>query len=143
MDRSISPRSRYFPPATSGGEPKPQGRGGGRDHQSTEPITTTTEHEQLIDAIHTLGERLAAAVGPNAWERLPYVLTPKEAADVMGVSEWAIREYCRQGVIRPHRRIGDRLLISRDGLRDWLAEGEHHEEEPAQVHPLRRVMERI
>lgn len=84
---------------------------------------TTSTMDQLLAAIEALGEKLAAAVAPNAWERLPYVLTVPQVAKVLGISVWTAGEYCRQNVI-PHRYIGKRLLISRDRLREWLAEGE-------------------
>lgn len=48
------------------------------------------------------------------------VLSVKQAAAYLGLSPWAVYEYCRQGVI-PHRRVGRRILIGRDALARWLA----------------------
>lgn len=46
-------------------------------------------------------------------------LSLKEAADSMGVSEEHLRRFLPE---LPHLRLGNRLLIPKDTLRDWLRE---------------------
>jgi excisionase family DNA binding protein len=49
-------------------------------------------------------------------------ISVKEAAALLGVSADLVYEWCRRGEI-PHRRMGRRILISREGLARWLADG--------------------
>lgn len=47
------------------------------------------------------------------------VLTPAEAAEMLGVSMPTMYALCRQPDF-PCVRLGRKVLIPRDGLRDWL-----------------------
>jgi excisionase family DNA binding protein len=48
-------------------------------------------------------------------------LRPKEAAEVLGISERLLWEWTRAEGI-PHVRIGNVILYPVDGVRQWLAE---------------------
>jgi excisionase family DNA binding protein len=68
----------------------------------------------------------------------PEVLTAEEAAQLLRVSPSHLYEMCRQGVI-PHRRLGRRIIISRQALMEWLAQGEERiPETQSRVRPVPR-----
>lgn len=46
-------------------------------------------------------------------------LSPKEASQLIGCSEYTIKELARQGRI-PHHRIGNRIKFTREGLQKWI-----------------------
>lgn len=50
-------------------------------------------------------------------------LKPKEACDIIGCSEYKIKELARQGKI-PHHRIGNRIMFTREGLEEWIMQME-------------------
>ena len=50
------------------------------------------------------------------------VLNVEEAAELLGVSLWTIREQARLGRL-PGRKIGKEWRFSRDALLDWLRAG--------------------
>lgn len=47
------------------------------------------------------------------------VLCVDEAADLLGVSRWLLLQETKRGHI-PHKRIGRRLLYSRQKLLEWM-----------------------
>lgn len=47
------------------------------------------------------------------------VLSVPEAAALLGISPWLLLQQTRRGTI-PHRRIGRRVVYSRQRLLDWL-----------------------
>ena len=51
------------------------------------------------------------------------VLKPKEAADLIGCSEYTIKELVRRKQI-PHYRIGVRIMFTRTALKKWIASQE-------------------
>lgn len=58
-------------------------------------------------------------------------LTEQEAAFALGISKDFLGKLRRKGEAPPHRRIGDRIVYSVDGLRAWLMK----EEEAARSDP--------
>lgn len=54
---------------------------------------------------------------------LPYVLTPREAAETARVSRDLIYDLCRQNVI-PYRKLGREIRIPRDAFLKWLNGGQ-------------------
>lgn len=57
------------------------------------------------------------------------MLTVKEAAELSGYSEWMIRKFCRQGVLRSRRRKtgvrtvkNTRILIPESALDNFLTD---------------------
>lgn len=46
-------------------------------------------------------------------------LTPKEAAELIGCSEYTIKELARQNRI-PSHRIGNLIKFTREGLEAWI-----------------------
>ena len=51
-------------------------------------------------------------------------LTPKEAADVIGCSEYKIKEMARERRI-PHYKVGVRIMFTRAALQMWMADQEN------------------
>ena len=47
------------------------------------------------------------------------VLCVEEAAELLGVSRWLLLQEIKRGHI-PHKRIGRRLVFSRQRLLDWM-----------------------
>lgn len=47
------------------------------------------------------------------------VLCVEEAAAFLGISKWLLLQQTRRGLI-PHKRIGRRVIFSRERLRAWL-----------------------
>ena len=52
-------------------------------------------------------------------ESRPAMSVP-EAAALLGISPWLLLQQTRRGAI-PHRRVGRRIVYSRQRLLDWLA----------------------
>lgn len=50
---------------------------------------------------------------------LPPVLTTEQAAALLGLSPYTVREFAREGKI-PGRKVGQTWRFSRDGLIRWL-----------------------
>lgn len=50
------------------------------------------------------------------------VLNVEEAAQLLGVSPWTVREQARQGHL-PGRKVGKEWRFSRHGLMIWLQDG--------------------
>ena len=50
------------------------------------------------------------------------VLNVEEAAQLLGVSAWTVREQARQGHL-PGRKVGKEWRFSRQGLMIWLQDG--------------------
>lgn len=50
------------------------------------------------------------------------VLNVEEAAQLLGVSPWTVREQARQGNL-PGRKVGKEWRFSRQGLMIWLEDG--------------------
>ncbi len=50
-------------------------------------------------------------------------LTPKEAAAVIGCSEYTIKQLAREKRI-PHYRVGVRIMFTRAALQNWMADQE-------------------
>jgi excisionase family DNA binding protein len=50
----------------------------------------------------------------------PDIATADDIAEMLGVGRRQVYEAAGRGEI-PHRRIGDRLVFSRSGVRDWIA----------------------
>lgn len=50
-------------------------------------------------------------------------LTPKEAAQLIGCSEYTIKELVRRKKIK-HHRVGNLIKFTRDGLQEWIKEQE-------------------
>lgn len=69
---------------------------------------------------------------------LPFVLTVREAAEVLRVDRNLAYELCRQGVI-PHVRLGNRIRIRRDALLAWLVEREHVRPVPSSPSPTSKL----
>ena len=57
--------------------------------------------------------------GTGEMETRPALSVP-EAAALLGVSPWLLLQQTRRGAI-PHRRVGRRIVYSRQRLLDWLA----------------------
>ena len=53
------------------------------------------------------------------------IISAEKAAEILGVSSWTVYEYCRQGVL-PHKRLGRRVLFSKERLEDWVKGGEEN-----------------
>lgn len=51
------------------------------------------------------------------------VLCVDEAAELLGVSRWLLLQETKRGHI-PHKRIGRRLLYSRQKLLEWMSDDE-------------------
>jgi excisionase family DNA binding protein len=51
------------------------------------------------------------------------VLCAKEAAQLLGISPWLLFQEIKRNRI-PHKRVGRRLVFSRQRLLDWLASDE-------------------
>ena len=51
------------------------------------------------------------------------IISAEKAAEILGVSSWTVYEYCRQGVL-PHKKLGRRVLLSKERLEDWVKGGE-------------------
>lgn len=50
-------------------------------------------------------------------------IRPKEAADIIGCSEYKLRDMIRRGEI-PHYRTGRKILLRRSTIREWIAQQE-------------------
>ena len=50
------------------------------------------------------------------------VLSADEAAALLGISSWLLLQEIKRGTI-PHRRVGRRIVFSRQRLLEWLAGG--------------------
>ena len=48
-------------------------------------------------------------------------LCTHEAAALLGISKWLLLQEIKRGNI-PHKRVGRRILLSRQRLLDWLQE---------------------
>jgi excisionase family DNA binding protein len=48
-------------------------------------------------------------------------LRTDEAAALLGISKWLLLQEIKRGNI-PHKRVGRRIVLSRQRLLDWLAE---------------------
>lgn len=48
------------------------------------------------------------------------VLCVEEAANLLGISKWLLLQEIKRGHI-PHKRVGRRLVFSRERLLAWLA----------------------
>jgi excisionase family DNA binding protein len=48
-------------------------------------------------------------------------LCTDEAAALLGISKWLLLQEIKRGNI-PHKRVGRRIVLSRQRLLDWLAE---------------------
>jgi hypothetical protein len=57
---------------------------------------------------------------PVAGAALPEVLSAEAAARFLGVSKWALYDACNRPDGPPHRRIGRRIVFSRQALVLWL-----------------------
>jgi excisionase family DNA binding protein len=53
----------------------------------------------------------------------PPVLNVKLATQFLNVSTKTVYEYVDRGTL-PHRRLGNRILFSRDALTKWVEEGQ-------------------
>lgn len=49
-------------------------------------------------------------------------LNTDEAAALLGISTWLLLQEIKRGAI-PHRRVGRRIVFSRQRLLEWLAGG--------------------
>lgn len=56
---------------------------------------------------------------PDGFATPKPVLCAEEAAALLGVSRWLLLQEIKRGHI-PHRRIGRRLVFSRQKLLDWM-----------------------
>ena len=65
---------------------------------------------------------MTATVQEDLTEAKP-VLCVQEAAELLGVSRWLLLQEIKRGHI-PHKRIGRRLVFSRQRLREWLVADE-------------------
>lgn len=57
---------------------------------------------------------------PHLQEVKP-VLSADEAAELLGISTWLLRQELKRGDL-PHKRVGRRVVFSRDRLLQWIAE---------------------
>jgi len=69
------------------------------------------------------------------------VLTPKQVAEQLGVSDSLVYEWCAEGLL-PHYRVGrkgkrGKVLIQQADLYAFLASGKH--EAKSQVPPLKHI----
>jgi excisionase family DNA binding protein len=48
-------------------------------------------------------------------------LCTDEAAALLGISKWLLLQEIKRGNI-PHKRVGRRIVLSRQRLQDWLAD---------------------
>ncbi len=69
------------------------------------------------------------------------VMSVDQAAKYLGVSTKTLYEYAAQGAI-PHRRLGRRILLSRQALLEWLKEGEPQPEPVPAIRGLVREIKR-
>ena len=61
---------------------------------------------------------MTAAIHEDLAEDRP-VLCVDEAAELLGVSRWLLLQEIKRGHI-PHKRIGRRLVFSRQRLLEWM-----------------------
>jgi len=52
----------------------------------------------------------------------PLLVSEREAARLLGVSQRHLQQLRAEGAV-PHRRLGHRVLFSRDELGEWVAAG--------------------
>jgi len=57
----------------------------------------------------------------NQTKTAPLLLGVKQAAEMLGLSPWTIRQWCYSGKIASHK-IGTRLMVSPEALDQLLAE---------------------
>lgn len=64
----------------------------------------------------------------------------KEAAELLGLSEWSVYNLARRRVL-PHIKVGRRILFRRASLLDWLDEREQAsvQQEPVQTGKVRQL----
>lgn len=55
----------------------------------------------------------------HSFEALPVILNMKDVADVLGISESGAYDLCRTDGF-PSFRVGNRILIKRDRLVEWI-----------------------
>lgn len=56
-------------------------------------------------------------------QALRETIRAKEAAEMLGVSEWVIYDWARRKII-PHIKVGKRVLFRRASILQWLDEQE-------------------
>jgi excisionase family DNA binding protein len=61
---------------------------------------------------------MSAAIQEDLVDDKP-VLCVEEAAELLGVSRWLLLQEIKRGHI-PHKRIGRRLVFSRQRLLEWM-----------------------
>ena len=49
------------------------------------------------------------------------VLSVEETAQLLGISRWLLLQEVKRGSV-PHKRVGRRIVFSRERLLQWLAE---------------------
>lgn len=59
----------------------------------------------------------------NALRKLRETIEAKEAAAILGVSEWTVYDLARRRII-PHVRVGRRVLFRKSGILTWLEQQE-------------------
>jgi excisionase family DNA binding protein len=64
---------------------------------------------------------MTAAQPLTATEHDRPTLCTDEAAALLGISKWLLLQEIKRGNI-PHKRVGRRILLSRQRLLDWLTE---------------------
>ncbi|MGN1097402.1 MAG: helix-turn-helix domain-containing protein [Clostridia bacterium] len=50
-------------------------------------------------------------------------ITPREASEILGCSEYTLRQKVREGLI-PHYRVGKRMFLRKSSLLSWIEEQE-------------------
>lgn len=67
-------------------------------------------------------------------------IVAKEAAEMLGVSEWTIYDWARRKII-PHIKVGKRVLFRRASILQWLDEQEQASvaAEPVKQGKIRRL----
>ncbi|OIQ12805.1 helix-turn-helix domain-containing protein [Neomoorella thermoacetica] len=87
-----------------------------------------------------LGELVNRNLAEDARQAARETITAREAAKIIGVSEWTIYDLARRHVI-PHIRVGRRVLFRRSGLLAWLEQQEAAslKPEPVQFGKIRKL----
>jgi excisionase family DNA binding protein len=75
--------------------------------------------ESGLSGQYSEGAQLMTTAIPDGFAGPKPVLCAEEAAALLGVSRWLLLQEIKRGYI-PHKRIGRRLVFSRQKLLDWM-----------------------
>lgn len=109
-----------------GSEAKPLRR---RRYPDLEPITMENipnESPELLRLVKDIVRTVLAELGehPTPLPGGKLAVDEKEAAALLGLNSWQLRDLRREGRIEHHRIVGGRVRYTADHLRDYLARGQ-------------------